>query len=59
MFRLLKEKTGENIRLRIRRDGERDLEPIVGSVEIVTYRIADGGSPTLEQVKIRESWLRR
>ena len=31
----------------------------VGSVELVNYRIVDSKSPTPEQLKIRESWLKR
>ena len=42
MFRLLSEKLGKNIRLKIRRGNEeRELDIPVGSVEIVTYRIVD------------------
>jgi hypothetical protein len=58
VFRSLNEKVGQKLRLRIRRDGdERDLKIKLGSREEVTYRI--GGSPTSEQLKIRESWLKR
>jgi predicted metalloprotease with PDZ domain len=60
VFRLLNEKSGQNIRLRIRRGGEeRELAIAVGSVELVNYRIVDSNSPTPEQLKIRESWLKR
>jgi predicted metalloprotease with PDZ domain len=60
VFRSLNEKVGQNLRLRIRRgDDERELEMKLGSREEVTYRIVDGGSPTPEQSKIRESWLKR
>jgi len=60
VFRLLSEKFGQNVRLRIRRGSdERELEIAVGSVELVNYRIVDGKSPTPEQLKIRESWLNR
>jgi predicted metalloprotease with PDZ domain len=60
VFRSLNEKVGQNLTLRIRRDGdERELGMKLDSREEVTYRIVDGGSPTLEQLKIRESWLRR
>jgi predicted metalloprotease with PDZ domain len=60
VFRLLNEKSGQNVRLRIRRgDDERELEIAVGSVELVNYRILDSTSPTPEQLKIRESWLKR
>jgi predicted metalloprotease with PDZ domain len=60
VFRLLNEKSGQNVRLRIRRGGdERELEIPVGSVELVNYRIVDSKSPTPEQLKIRESWLKR
>jgi C-terminal processing protease CtpA/Prc len=60
VFRLLNEKSGQKVRLRIRRGGEeRELEIAVGSVELVNYRIVDGKSPTPEQLKIRESWLKR
>jgi predicted metalloprotease with PDZ domain len=60
VFRLLNEKSGQNIRLRIRRGGEeRELEIAVGSIELVNYRIVDSTSPTPEQLKIRESWLKR
>jgi predicted metalloprotease with PDZ domain len=60
VFRLLNEKVGQNISLRIRRGGEeRELEMMVGSLEMVTYRMVDGRSPTPEQLKIRESWLKR
>jgi predicted metalloprotease with PDZ domain len=60
VFRLLNEKAGQNVRLRIRRGGdERELEIAVGSVELVNYRIVDIKSPTPEQLTIRESWLKR
>jgi predicted metalloprotease with PDZ domain len=60
VFRLLAQKAGQNVRLRIQRGGgEQELEIPVGSVEIVTYRIVDGPSPTADQLKIRESWLKR
>jgi predicted metalloprotease with PDZ domain len=60
VFRLLTEKFGQNVRLRIRRGStERELEIAVGSVELVNYRIVDSTSPTPEQFKIRESWLKR
>ena len=60
VFRLLTEKFGQNVRLRIRRGSdERELEIGVDSVELVNYRIVDGKSPTPEQSKIRESWLKR
>jgi hypothetical protein len=32
---------------------------MVGSLEMVTYRIVDERSPTPEQLKIRQSWLKR
>jgi hypothetical protein len=58
--RKLNEKSGQNVRLRIRRGGEEgELEITVGSVELVNYRIVDSKSPTPEQLKIRESWLKR
>ena len=60
VFRLLGAKAGQNASLRIRRAGtDRDLEIPVGSVEIVSYRIVDSASPTAEQLKIREAWLKR
>ena len=60
VFRMLNEKSGQNVRLRIRRGGEeRELDIVVGSVELVNYRIVDSKSPTPEQLKIRESWLKR
>ena len=60
VFRLLNAKAGQNARLRIRRgDEERELEVAVGSVELVNYRIVDSKSPTPEQLKVRESWLKR
>jgi len=60
VFRLLNEKSGQSTRLRIRRGGEeRELEIAVGSIELVNYRIVDSKSPTPEQLKIRESWLKR
>lgn len=60
VFRMLNEKSGQNVRLRIRRGGEeRELEIAVGSIELVNYRIVDSKSPTPEQLKIRESWLKR
>jgi S1-C subfamily serine protease len=60
VFRLLNAKSGQNARLRIRRGGEeRELEIAVGSVELVDYRIVDSKSRTPEQLKIRESWLKR
>jgi predicted metalloprotease with PDZ domain len=60
VFRLLTERLGQNIRLRIRRGGEdRDLDMTVKFVEFANYRIVESQSPTPEQLKIRESWLRR
>jgi predicted metalloprotease with PDZ domain len=60
VFRLLTAKLGQNVRLRIRSGSEeRELEITVGSVELVNYRIVDGKSPTPEQLKVRESWLKR
>ena len=60
VFRVLNERMGQNIRLRLRRaDEERELDIAVGSVEIVSYRIFDGTAPTADQLKIRESWLKR
>jgi predicted metalloprotease with PDZ domain len=54
------EKVGQNLRLRIRRCGdERELEMKLGSRDHVAYRVVDGVSPTSEQLKIRESWLKR
>jgi hypothetical protein len=35
------------------------LEIPVGSVELVNYRILESNSPTPEQLKIRDSWLKR
>jgi predicted metalloprotease with PDZ domain len=60
VFRLLSEKLGRNVRLRIRRGGaEREMDIDVGFVELVNYRIVESQSPTPEQLKIRESWLKR
>jgi predicted metalloprotease with PDZ domain len=60
IFRLLNEKLGQNIRLGIRRGGgERDLDMTVTFVELTSYRIVESQSPTAEQLKIRESWLKR
>ena len=60
VFRSLNEKVGQNLRLRIRRGGdERELEMKLGSREEVSYRIVDGRSPMPEQLKIRDSWLKR
>jgi len=60
VFRLLAQKSGQNVRLRIQRGrGEQELAIPVGSLEIGTYRIVDGQSPTADQLKIRESWLKR
>jgi predicted metalloprotease with PDZ domain len=60
VFRLLTEKLGQNIRLRIRRGGEdQELDMTVKFVEFANYRIVESQSPTPEQLKIRESWLRR
>jgi C-terminal processing protease CtpA/Prc len=60
VFRLLNEKLGQNVRLRIRRGGEeRELEIAVGFVELANCRLVESQSPTPEQMKIRESWLRR
>ena len=58
MFRLLNERVGRNVTLRIRRCGEeRELDMEVGAVEVVTYRLVNSGSPTPDQLKIREGWL--
>ena len=60
VFRLLNEKLGQNVRLRIRRGGEeRELEIAVGFVELANYQIVESQSPTVEQLKIREGWLTR
>jgi predicted metalloprotease with PDZ domain len=60
IFRLLNEKLGQNIRLRIRRGGEeRELDMTVKFVELANYRIVESQSPTEEQLKVRESWLTR
>jgi predicted metalloprotease with PDZ domain len=60
IFRLLNEKLGQNVRLRIRRGGEeRELDMAVKFVELANYRIVESQSPTAEQLKIRESWLKR
>ena len=60
IFRLLNEKLGQNIRLGIRRRGEeRELDMTVNFVELANYRIVESQSPTAEQLKIREGWLKR
>ncbi len=60
IFRLLNEKLDRNVRLRIRRGGEeRELDMTVRFVELANYRIVESQSPTPEQLKIRESWLKR
>ena len=60
VFRLLNEKLGRNVRLRIRRGGEeRELEIAVGVVELANYRIVESQSPTAEQLRLREAWLKR
>jgi predicted metalloprotease with PDZ domain len=60
VFRLLNERLGQNIRLRIRRGGEeRELDMAVRFVELANYRIVEIQSPAPEQLKIRESWLKR
>jgi predicted metalloprotease with PDZ domain len=60
VFRLLNERLGRNVRLRIRRGGEeRELDIDVGFVELVNYRIVEIQSPTPQQLKIRDSWLKR
>jgi predicted metalloprotease with PDZ domain len=60
VFRLLNERLGQNIRLRIRRSGEdRDLDMTVKFVEFANYRIVESQSPTPEQLTVRESWLKR
>ena len=60
VFRLLNEKLDRNITLRIRRGGEeRELEITVTSVELLNYRIVESASPTPEQLRVREAWLKR
>ena len=60
IFRLLNQKLGQNIRLRIRRGREeRELDMTVKFVELANYRIVESQSPTAEQLKIRERWLKR
>jgi predicted metalloprotease with PDZ domain len=60
VFRLLNEKLGQNVRLRIRRGGEeRELDIVVGFVELGNYRMVENQSPTADQLKIRDSWLKR
>jgi hypothetical protein len=51
---------GQNIKLGIQRGGEeRELDMTVKFVELANYRVVDSKSPTPEQLKIRESWLKR
>jgi predicted metalloprotease with PDZ domain len=60
IFRLLGEKLGKNVRLTIRRGGEeRDVDIDVAVVELPSYRVVEIASPTPEQLKVRESWLKR
>jgi len=60
VLRSLNDKVGQNLRLRIRRGGdERELEMKLGSRKEVTYRIVEGRSPTPEQLRVREGWLKR
>jgi predicted metalloprotease with PDZ domain len=60
IFRLLSEKLGKNVTLRIRHGGaERDVDIAVAVVELPSYRVIEIASPTPEQLKIRESWLSR
>jgi len=60
IFRFLNEKLGQNVRLGIRRGGEdRELDMTVKFVELANYRIVESQSPTPEQLKVRESWLKR
>jgi predicted metalloprotease with PDZ domain len=60
VFRLLAARNGQNVRLKIRRGGaDQELEIPVSSVEIVSYRIVQSISPTPEQLKIRQGWLKR
>jgi predicted metalloprotease with PDZ domain len=60
VFRLLSERLGQNVRLRVRRGGEdRDLDMTVKFVELANYRIVESQSTTPEQLKVRESWLKR
>jgi predicted metalloprotease with PDZ domain len=60
VFRLLGDKSGKTVRLKIRRgNDEREMDLPVGVVEIVTYRLVDSKTPTPEQLKIREGWLKR
>jgi predicted metalloprotease with PDZ domain len=60
VFRMLGNKAGSTVKLKIRRgNDERELDLPVASVEIVTYRLVESASPTPEQLKIREGWLKR
>jgi predicted metalloprotease with PDZ domain len=60
VFRLLNEKLGQNVRLKIRRGGEeRELDIAVGFVELANYRMVESQSPTAEQLRLREAWLKR
>jgi predicted metalloprotease with PDZ domain len=60
VFRMLGEKMGKTVRLKIRRgDDERDLDLPVATVEFLTYRLVESKPPTPEQLKIREGWLKR
>jgi predicted metalloprotease with PDZ domain len=60
VFRLLNERLGQNVRLRVRRGGEeRELDMTVKFVELANYRIVESQSPTPEQLTIRDSWLKR
>jgi predicted metalloprotease with PDZ domain len=60
LFPLLSERIGRTARLRIRRGAEeRELDIAVGPVEILSYRLVESASPTPEQLRIRESWLKR
>ena len=60
VFRLLNERLDRNVKLRIRHGGEeRELDMTVRFVELVNYRIVENQSPTPEQLKLRENWLKR
>jgi len=60
VFRLLNERLDRNVKLRIRHGGEeRELDMTVRYVELVNYRIVENQSPTPEQLKLRENWLKR
>ncbi|MCA1815274.1 MAG: PDZ domain-containing protein [Acidobacteria bacterium] len=56
----LEGKIDQNVKLTVRRGAdEKVLEAKIGSRELTDYKLVEVASPTPEQLKVREGWLKR